>query len=127
VKNTKIANINVTLKDLFSRWLDITTTFHKLSKREKQVLALFLYYHYNFKLELTNNKIIWKMLFDYDTKMLIKQELNIKDTVFQNTLSSLRKKNVIKDNKIINAYIPEVDSKATSFKVIFNLNIVGND
>ena len=67
------------------------------------------------------------MLFDYDTKMLIKQELNIKDTVFQNTLTSLRKKNVIKDNKIINAYIPEVDSKATSFKVIFNLNIVGND
>lgn len=67
------------------------------------------------------------MLFDYDTKMLIKQELNIKDTVFQNTLSSLRKKNVIKNNKIINAYIPEVDNKATSFKVVFNLNIVNND
>jgi hypothetical protein len=123
MKNTKVANINVTLKGLFSRWLDITVTLHKLRKQERQVLALLLYYHYLLKQDITNNKILWKMVFDYDTRMKIKEELKMKDYSLQNVLSTLRSKNVIKDNRIVSAYIPELARTADSFKVIFNLNI----
>lgn len=123
MKNTKIANINVTLKGLFSRWLDITVTFHKLTEQERNVLALLLYYHYLLKQDITNNKILWKMVFDYDTKMKIKEELKMKDSSLQNALTALRNKNVIKDNQIVATYIPELERSATSFKVIFNLNV----
>lgn len=124
MKNTKVANINVTLKSLFSRWLDITVTFHKLTEQERDVLALLLYYHYKYSRELTNNKILWKMVFDYDTKMKIKEELDMKDSSLQNTLTSLRKKNVIKDNQIVATYIPLMERGSKEFKVVFNLNIV---
>lgn len=124
MKNNKVANINVTIKSLFFRWLDITVTFHKLTEQERSVLALLLYYHYKFSQELTNPKILWKMVFDYDTKMKIKEELKMKDSSLQNTLTSLRNKNVIHDNQIVGTYIPELEGSSKAFRVIFNLNII---
>lgn len=124
MKNSKIANINITIKDLFKKWLHITRLFHKLTKQEIEVLALLLYYHYQYKKDITNDKILWKVLFDYDTKHLIKEELNIKDQGIQNVLTSLRKKGIIKDNKIISTFVPELEEKSNNFKIIFNFNII---
>lgn len=124
MKNSKIANINITIKDLFLKWLEITRIFHKLTNQEIKVLALLLYYYYKYKKEITNDKILWKIVFDYDTKHLIKEELNIKDQGIQNILTSLRKKKVIVNNKISNAYIPNLEENNNNFKIIFNFNIV---
>ena len=127
MNNSKIANLNVKLKDLFFRWLDITKAFHKLNNQQQQVLALLLYYHYVFKKETTNNKILWKLVFDYDTKMKIKEELEMNDNSFQNILTKLRKKHIIVDGEITPQYIPELDLNAKNFKIIFNFNIVDNE
>lgn len=127
MSNSKIANLNVTLKNLFFRWLDITKSFHKLNNQQQQVLALLLYYHYIYRKETTNNKILWKLVFDYDTKMKIKEELNMNDNCFQNIMTQLRKKNIIINGEISKVYIPELDLKANNFKVIFNFNIVNNE
>lgn len=124
MKNTKIANINIKLKDLFFKWVEITRPFHKLSNQQQHVLALFLYYHYQFKKEITNKKVIWKLVFDYDTKVAIKKELNLKDAGFQNIMYQLRKRHIIKDEKINSAYIPDLSTYAKNFKIIFNFNIV---
>lgn len=126
MKNIKAININVKLKDLFRRWLDITQSFHNLTSQQKDVLALLLYYHNELKEQITNPKILWRMVFDYDTKMKIKEELKMKDSGLQNVLTSLRKDHVIKNNVILNGYIPNVEKGATSFRVVFNLNIVDN-
>lgn len=122
--NFKQANINITLKNLFLQWLDITRSFHKLSGKQMEILALFLYKHYLFKQEVTNEKLLWSLVFDYSVKMEIKNELNIKDAVFQNYMSQLRKKGIIKNNTISSVYIPELDPKVKNFKVIFNYSIV---
>jgi hypothetical protein len=129
--NTKIANINVKLKTLFFKWLDILRPWHNLNNQQQQVLALLLYYHYLYKKDTTNNKILWKIVFDYDTRLKI-----IEDEVFKkgltvnslnNILTVLRKKGVIVDNQITNVYIPELDIKSKNFKIVFNFNIVDND
>lgn len=73
MNNTKQANINIHIKDLFFRWLEITSAFHNLTTQQKQVLGLFLYHHYKLKKEISNKKILWKLVFDYDTKKLIKR------------------------------------------------------
>lgn len=124
MKNSKIANINITIKDLFKKWLEITRLFHNLTDQQIDVLALLLFYHYKYKQDITNDKILWKILFDYDTKHLIKEELGIKDQGIQNVLTTLRKKNIINDNKIVKTYIPEIEANSNNFKIIFNFNVI---
>lgn len=119
----KQANIKTDIKLFFKYWLNFTKPFHSLSDREINVVSLLLYYHHIFKKETTNEKMLWKMLFDYDTKMLIKKELdNMKDPILQNILSSLRRKKVIVNNKLNQAYIPDI-GKDNNFKIIFNFLI----
>lgn len=122
--NVKSLNMNVHLKNLFRLWINITIVFHKLTKQEMDVLALLLYYHYNLSSEITNKKILWKMVFDYEIKAKIKKELGLKDASLQNVLSSLRKKGVIQDNQIVSTYIPKIEKGSKSFRIIFNFNII---
>jgi hypothetical protein len=125
MKNVKQANINITLKKLFLKWLDITGSFHNLTNQQKSVLALFLYYHYKYKQEITNEKILWKLVFDYETKLLIEKELDLKNAGLRNILTLLRKRNIINEkNEITPAYIPELGPDSKEFKVIFNFNII---
>jgi hypothetical protein len=109
---------------MFRQWLEITKPFHKLAKQQQDVLALLLYYHYMFKKDITTEKVLWKMVFDYDTKAKIKEELGIKDAVLHNNLTILRKKNIIINNQIVSTYIPKLTDNAKNFKVIFNFNLV---
>jgi len=124
MKNVKQANINVTLKQLYRQWLQITKAFHGLTKQQQSILALFLYYHYKYKQQITNEKILWRTVFDYDTKLKIKEELGISDPVLQNNLTKFRKKGVIQKGRIVGTYIPALEKGSKNFKVIFNFNII---
>ena len=126
MKNSKIANIRVTVKDFFKYWLLTTKRYNKLSEREIDIVALLLYYRYSYSKEILNEKMLWKLVFDYDTRLLIKEELNMTNSNFENNLTNIRVKGVIKDNIIKSAYIPDIELEAKNFKVIFNYNIIGN-
>jgi hypothetical protein len=122
-KNIKIANINVKLKTFFRNWMQFTQPFHKLPNQQQAVLALLLFYHYQLKSEITNTKILWKAVFDYDIKIKISNELEIQPGALENLLSQLRKRKIIVDNQITPAYVPELDLKAKKFTIVFNFNI----
>lgn len=122
--NVKSLNVNVRLKTMFKTWLQITTTFHKLTKQQIDVLALFLFYHYEIKKDVTNNKIVWKMVFDYEVKNDIKKELGLGTAGFQNVMTQLRKKGIIQNGQIVPTYIPKLSTDSTNFRVIFNFNII---
>lgn len=124
MKNSKVATINIRIKDLFKQWLEITKIFHNLRDQEISILSLLLYNHYKLKKEITNEKILWKLVFDYDVKMEIEEELNIKGQSLRNVLTALRKKGVIQDNKISKVFIPEIEEESDNFKIIFNFNII---
>ena len=124
MKNQKQANINITIKNLFLTWLKIINSFHNLTPQQREVLALLLYYHYKIGEEITNDKIVWKLVFDYDTKKLIREELNIEDQSLQNVLSKLRKRNIIDNDRVTKNFIPNIEKKATNFKLIFNFNLI---
>lgn len=122
--NVKSLNLNVELKTLFKLWLDITYTFHKLTRQQIEVLSLLLYHHYSLQQEITNKKILWKMVFDYETKNKIKKEVDISDASLQNVLTSLRKRGIISSNQIVSTYIPIIEKDNKNFKVVFNFNII---
>jgi len=122
MKASKIVNINTDLKNLFKHYLFITKPLNKLRPKEIDVLALLLYYNY---LEIPNfkrNEDRWKRVFDYSTKLQIREELEIEDYTLQNVLSSLRKKKVIVNNVITDYYIPKIDA-TNNFQLVFNFNI----
>lgn len=124
MKNRNVANINTDLKGLMKYWLQFTEPFHKLTNQQQNILALFLYYYFTFKMEIKSEKLIWKMVFDYDTKIKIKEELgNLPDYTLQNILTTLRKKNIIKNNKINKPYVPQLELKSNKFTLIYNFNI----
>ena len=126
MKNGKIANINVSIKRMFKKWLELTKPFHGLTKQEINILSLLLYYNHIYKKDIVNETIRWKYVFDYDTRVKIKEELNIKSESFENALSRLRQKNVIKNGQITSLFIPELAQNSKIFRIIFNLNIVDN-
>lgn len=125
--NSKTATLNLKIKNFFFRYIEFLKPFHNLTNQEQKVLALFLYYHYKLSKEITNNKVLWKEVFDYDTKRLILDELQIEDSGLQNILTSLRKKKVIIDKQISKNYIPDITNKPKTFVLTFNFNLIYNE
>ena len=123
-KDEKVANLNIKVKDFFFKWVEFTKPFHKLNSRQGDVLALLLYRHFKLSHEITNNKILWKVVFDYDSKIWISEDLNIKLGASENLLSQLRKKKVIVDNQITPYFIPLISKKSKDFKLIFNFRLI---
>jgi spore coat polysaccharide biosynthesis predicted glycosyltransferase SpsG len=122
--NVKSANLNVKIKKFFFRYIEFLQPFHKLQKQQYTVVALLLYYHYQFSKEITNNKILWKTVFDYDTKILITDELGITTQGLENIYTKLRKSKVIIDNEISSVYIPKIDKKSKTFTININFKII---
>lgn len=123
MSNIKTANLNVRIKNFFMRYIEFLQPFHKLPKQEQKLLALLLYYHYKLRKEITNNRILWKEVFDYDTKLLIAEEMEIGGQALENLLTKLRKKNVIIDKQVSALYIPDLGKDSKTFTITFNFNI----
>jgi len=91
-----------------------------LRDREADVFAQLLYYNY-LKRDIKNLKDRFELVFSSKTKKLIMQNLDIKDSILQNTLSILRKKNLIINNEIpLKYHIYLTDGK---IELTFKFNI----
>ena len=125
MENVNIKRIAVTRKSLYLYWLTFLKPYHKLRQQEIETMALFLYYRYQLSEEVSNQDLVDKLLFSADTKKSIMQDLNISNNyVFNNLLSTLRKKGVItKDNKINPVLIPSISKDSLNFKLIFNFEL----
>ena len=127
MKNIKVANINTTIKKLFKDWLYLTKIYHKLTDQQINILSLFLYEYYKLKKEVTNERIINEVLFDYKIKMKIKEELGIKDPSLQNAMTIFRKKGIVVNNQLSKLFIPQIEKDANNFKLIYNFNIINEE
>lgn len=124
MSNTKQALIKTSSKNFFKHWLILTRPLHKLKPQEINTLSLLLYHYFEYKKEITNDDLAWKLTFDYDTRNKIREELNIIEASFNNVLYSLRGKNIIKDNKINKSFIPILDLKTSNtYSLIFKFEI----
>lgn len=128
MNNINIKNIKVDKKNLFRYWLVFLKPYHNLRKKEIEALSLFLYYRHKISEEVINQDLVDKLLFSSDIRLNIMSELDIKSSyIFNNLLTSLRKKGVIsKDNKIKDVLIPNFDSSSDNFKLVFNFEIDGD-
>ena len=120
----KQALIKTTEKDFFKHWLILTKPLHKLNSLEINITSLLLYYFFQFKKEMDKDHLAWKLTFDYEIKSKIVKELKINDQMFRNTLTILRKSNVITNNQIAPSFVPKINLKeSNSFSLIFKFEI----
>jgi DNA-binding MarR family transcriptional regulator len=110
--------ITTTGKRFYRQYLELINPLLKLRGKELDVLAQLLYH--NNELRNISDEHRWKIIFDYDTKVKIRTELGLSDASMNNNLSSLRKKGVIVDNKVVKNFLiyPGEQCKISfSFKV----------
>jgi hypothetical protein len=121
--NANVQTLKVNEKMFFVVWLRLLQAFLKLGKQEQRVLAKLLYYRYKFSQETTNKTTVDFLTLCTETRKKIKKELNLDTTAFNNTLSTLRKKKIIINNKINNKLIPVVKPNFTNFKLVYNIEV----
>lgn len=124
-QNMNIKRIHTDKKSIFRLWLEFLKPYHKLRNKEIEALSLMLYYRYELSREIPNVDMVEMILFSTETRGKIRAELNnMSQKVFNNLLTSLRKKGVLtKENKIHHNLIPNMTEKG--FKLIFNFEVKG--
>lgn len=122
-QNKSIKTIFTSKKSIFRFWLEFLKPYHKLRNKEIEALSLLLYYRYELSREISNESMVDMILFSTETRAKIRVELdNMSQKVFNNLLTSLRKKGVLaKDNKIRKSLIPKMGEEG--FELIFNFKV----
>lgn len=85
-----------------------------LANRELDVLAEFIYY--NDKYRDIKEELRAKIIFDYDTKLAMREYLDMGEAPFNNILTSLRKKNILTKRGIISSYGLNLNNPDIVFK-----------
>jgi predicted transcriptional regulator len=95
----------------------IISPIYKLRKREEEILALFLYYN-NEKMYIEEEDRL-KIVFSINTRKKICEELKISNSIIQQILNSLRKKNLVKGIKFNESILvkPEVGKNIIGFSL----------
>ena len=125
MSSTNVKRIHADLKTLFRYWLEFLAPYHKLRSREIEALSLFLFYRNEISKDVKSLEFVEKLLFSKEIRAKIKEDLGgMSNVVFNNLLTTLRKKGVItKDNKINPVLIPRMDDDSDGFKLIFDFEV----
>jgi hypothetical protein len=115
----KVLNFQTDLKKVFRAYVELLQPVLKLQKRNADVFAEILYLNY------VKRNIPYEdrfdLIFSTSYKKIIKENLNITDAILQNSLSSLRKINLIVDNCVPEKYL--IYPKDNKISVKYNISI----
>ena len=118
-----IKRIHTDKRSIFRYWLEFLKPYHKLRPKEIEALAIMLYYRYELSRDINDEDMINAVLFSTPTREKMRKDLNnMGQKVFNNLLTSLRKKKVLsKNNRINPVLIPAMTEDG--FQLIFNFEV----
>lgn len=90
------AKFKANLQNFFKFYVSLLNPLLKLTKREQEVLSVLLLIYYT---NLSNPQVD-TLIFSQPIKRQIRAHLNLSEPSLNNSMTILRKKEVIKDNKI---------------------------
>ena len=106
-KVNNIIRIPTSLNGNFFRiWVEFLTPLHKLTNREKDVVATFIKIRFELASSIKGEALLDKVLMNNDTKARIREECGISDAFFHVILSKLKKNKVIVDGRLNPRFIP---------------------
>jgi hypothetical protein len=99
---------NSTERGFFMMYLELMSVQNPISslrRQEKRVLAELMYMNHmiakDFKDKEDHKK--WNVLFDYDTKLSMRERLSMSDQTFANSLTVLRKKGLLSSDNYLHS------------------------
>ncbi len=99
---------NSTERGFFLMYLELMSVQNPISslrRQEKRVLAELMYMNHmiakDFKDKEDHKK--WNVLFDYDTKLSMRERLSMSDQTFANSLTVLRKKGLLSSDNYLHS------------------------
>ena len=106
--------------DFFRVWVAFLEPVHNLTKREMDVLALYLKERYELSKRISDADTIDKVLMSDDTRKIIREQCGIKARHLNVILSKFRKNGVIRNGKIFLNLIPTFTEDGAGLMVYFN-------
>ena len=94
-----------------------------LRRQEKRVLAEVMYMNYMLSKDYKDKEDPkkWNALFDYDTKLTMKERLSMSDQTFANALTTLRKKGLISSDNYLHSKLRLYPTEKTVLTFEFDI------
>lgn len=110
--------------DFFRVWVDFLKPIHDLTKREMDVLALYLKERYILSKTIKDEETLNEVLMSDKIRTKIRKECGIKYRHINVIMSTFRKKGVIRDNKFFLNLIPSFNKNGAGLMIYFDFNDV---
>lgn len=115
MEKRKIPNTIIKIKcndymELFKSWLVFTRPYHNLSDKEIDITAAFLYNRHKLSEAIIDDTILDSVCMSDDAKKDVRELCNLSVQHFQVMLSKLRRKGIIKDNRLNPRIIPSISN-----------------
>lgn len=108
---------------MYVELMAVSAPISSLRKQEKRVLAELMYMNdvlsKDYKDKEDHKK--WNALFDYDTKMLMKERLGLPEGTFANCLTTLRKKRLLSSDNYLHSKLRIYPDENNSITFEFNI------
>lgn len=115
-----VVKVNTKLKDFFKVWLMFLKPYHRLTDRQIDVAASFLYHRYDLSKKITDTELLDKEVLSESVRREVREECDITPSHFLVTISALKKSGFISDNKLNPRYIPSLKSdKGNYFMLLY--------
>lgn len=114
-----VIRIPTSLNSKFFRyWFEFLQPFHKLTKREMDVITSLVKQRYELSKVIKDDEILDRVTMSEDTKRKVREECNMTLPHFQVIMGKLRKSKVIIDNKINPRFIPNIREDSGTFQLL---------
>lgn len=116
----KVIPITTTKERFFRQYVELLNPILALRGKELDVLAKLLYC--NNEKQYIKPQDRWINIFSYDNKVSMRSDLGLSDASFANNLSSLRKKGVIVNNRVVDGILV-YPGKENKFSLNFKFDV----
>jgi len=127
-KNANVATIPTKPGiSFYYKWLSFLIPFHKLTDRERQVLAGLLNKRHELKRLISDDNMLDNLMKQPEVRKEVREELNIGPQQFNVLYSKLRAAGVIVGDKINKKYIPNIEHGSKEYKLVLIFEVNGGE
>lgn len=114
--------LKCTNESFFRMWIEFLTPFHRLSMREKDVVAVIISQYFKLKAQCNNADVVRKLLWTKTSKKDMEASLGISQEHFNVITNKLKKSKIIIGGDINPRYLPHIEQDSNTFelRVVFD-------
>lgn len=110
------------LRKNVQRYVEILRPFNKLSSQEGKLIAEIVLEYMSMREKVKDEDLLWKLVLeDNGSRAKIAENVGIERYMMNTILWRLRKKGVIKDNRVHSVYIPVVEKGGFVLSFVFKV------